>query len=385
MAWLAGFGNGKRFGITIDSDLIDGALTNFPIYIHVHATAGIGARDLTELFDDLSVDTNRLKIAVTTSDGETQCYVEIAHYDWSGESMGLHIKVPSVLAAVDTVLYLYWDPTASDNTTYVGDTGDAVAQNVWDANYEAVWHLAAQGDGTEDEFLDSTDSVLHGECTEGAGTYPTYGTAGPMGVSQSFDSGDIINCGKITSYGAKTIECLIQVDLTYQMAIDTGAASSGYHGSGIGTYSAEEFRANSARGNVGNLRFDVRGGSTTMVDATWRHGVLTWDGTTDADKAITYLNGAEEDTGTAASTETEAGTNPSTSIGGYYYDGAYYPVFDGQLSEIRFSDTDRSPEWIKATYHTLFDTLITYGAAEAVDGVMGGFGMQFGQNIYGAD
>jgi hypothetical protein len=39
--------------------------------------------------------------------------------------------------------------------------------------------------------------------------------------------------------------------------------------------------------------------------------------------------------------------------------------FDGKMDEVRISDTDRSDEWIKATYYSLTDDLIYYGSEES--------------------
>jgi hypothetical protein len=47
-----------------------------------------------------------------------------------------------------------------------------------------------------------------------------------------------------------------------------------------------------------------------------------------------------------------------------------YP-FDGKIDEVRFSGTPRTAAWLKATKHSLWDNLLTYGAEEVgeVEGV----------------
>ena len=49
---------------------------------------------------------------------------------------------------------------------------------------------------------------------------------------------------------------------------------------------------------------------------------------------------------------------------GKYTDDDYY--FNGLIDEVRISDTARSPAWIKASYNSENDTLLTYGAMESV-------------------
>lgn len=65
-------------------------------------------------------DANRKKIAVTKSDGTTQCYVEIEKWDHASKQAWLWVKVPSIRISVDTDLYLYYDKDHADNTDYVG-------------------------------------------------------------------------------------------------------------------------------------------------------------------------------------------------------------------------------------------------------------------------
>jgi hypothetical protein len=95
--------------------------------------------------DDVLVQTHASvkaqKIAVTTSDGITQCPVEIEYWDQYTKQAFLWTKLPIVYNEQDTVFYLYYDKTQLDNTNYVGYTDSAPAQNVWDSNYKFVGHM----------------------------------------------------------------------------------------------------------------------------------------------------------------------------------------------------------------------------------------------------
>ena len=106
-AWLDGWG--KRVKLTIDDGLT--ALTDFPVTIHISSSSGTNNKDLSFVFDELLSDVNRLKIAVTGSDGTTQYYVEIEDWDTVSEDAWLHVKVP----LHPETLYLYYDVTQDDN------------------------------------------------------------------------------------------------------------------------------------------------------------------------------------------------------------------------------------------------------------------------------
>ncbi len=152
MGTLSGFA--KRIELTLDSDKIDAALSGFPVPIHI--TASCFFDELDAGGENGSYD-NRKKIAVTLSDGTTQCYVEIDYWGDYYESAWLHVLAPSVSNTVDPKLYLYYGASASDNDSYVGDTDDAVVYNIYDSYFKAVWHMSQVG--TSKVTLDSTSNA----------------------------------------------------------------------------------------------------------------------------------------------------------------------------------------------------------------------------------
>ena len=84
-------------------------LSGFPVLVYLSVSSGIGSTDVSAVFDELTSDANRKKIAITTSDGTTQCYVEIERWDDANEKAWLWVKVPSVASGAETDLYLYYD------------------------------------------------------------------------------------------------------------------------------------------------------------------------------------------------------------------------------------------------------------------------------------
>ena len=135
----------KRMQLTIDNSKINEDLINFPVLIHLSDSSGITSVDVTSVFDELTTSGTGKKIAVYTTSGtqDVQCYTEIENWvTTSGnEESWLWVKVPTISSGVAAHLYLYYDKDVSDNTSYIGDTGETPARNVWDNNFKAVYHL----------------------------------------------------------------------------------------------------------------------------------------------------------------------------------------------------------------------------------------------------
>jgi len=71
--------NGPQVPITIASTDIPETLPDFPVLMHLSGSSGKTGEDMTDIFSKLG--NNAQKIAVTTSDGLTQCSVEIERWD----------------------------------------------------------------------------------------------------------------------------------------------------------------------------------------------------------------------------------------------------------------------------------------------------------------
>ena len=133
----------NRIKLAIDHTKIDGDLTDFPVRVHLSNASGSTLGDVSPVFDELGSDANRKKIAVTTADGVTQCFVEIENWDSVNREADLWVKVPNVSSTEDTVLYLYYDSTHADNDTqlptdvvddFTGNDGDPPNIALWNQN-----------------------------------------------------------------------------------------------------------------------------------------------------------------------------------------------------------------------------------------------------------
>ena len=144
-------------------------------------SSGENNDDVSFIFDEIG--SNNKKIAVTTSDGQTECYVEIEEWNSGNEQAWLWVKVPSMSSATDSDLYLYYDTTHEDNIVYVGDPNSTPAENVWDNNFKLVTHMKDDPDisSIHDSTLNDNDG------TKESANNPIQ-TDGIIGKAQDFSS-----------------------------------------------------------------------------------------------------------------------------------------------------------------------------------------------------
>ena len=107
----------KRIKVTADNTVIDSNLSHFPTTIKLGTSVGKTSADVSCVFDELTSDDNRKKIAVTKADGTTQLYVEIDQWDDASEEAVLHCGIDgdTLASGADTDYYLYYDSEHADN------------------------------------------------------------------------------------------------------------------------------------------------------------------------------------------------------------------------------------------------------------------------------
>jgi len=350
--WLPGWD--KRIKLTVDSGDIDGALSDFPVLVYLSAASGIGDVDVSAVFDELTEDGNRKKIAITTSDGITECYVEIEKWDDANEKAWLWVKVPSVASGSDTVLYLYYDKDHADNDDYVGDTNSTPAKNVWDANFKAVYHMA---DGADNAHIyDSTGNNNDG--TKKAANEPVEAD-GQIGKAQTFDGTNQIDCDGDASLHSITGD--LTLEAVVKKTADSGDTTI------IGTrYGRNDWTSPYnlyVMGPANTPRFWMGKGDGVLTAASsvgvvideWTYVASTIEG----DDMIIQVNLAE--TGNETFTGNRQ-TGLKLTLGAY--DIAAGRPFIGIIDEVRISDTFRTLAWRKATKKSLWDSLLAFGSEE---------------------
>lgn len=301
--------------------------------------------EISALYTEGNSTINNKKLMITTMDN-VPCYVEIENWDWYNKEAYLWTKVPTVYSGSDTTLYLYYDSTQLDNDNYVGDTGDAAAQNVWDDNFVGVWHFNSPNVISAGSIMDSSRNVYHG-------------TSSNMGLSNFVDAKigkgidiesdeciDLPTSAIITGANNRTLEVIVKYDSTggaEESVIFMGNKSSQ---AGFGV----SFQTD------GNLRFlfylddeDIPYGA---YFGDHHYLVYTYDGSVGRG----YID-------TICKTTNTATINTGTSyfqIGSLA--GTYY--LDGGIDEVRLSNIVRSDAWIKTTYYSNWNSFITFGAVE---------------------
>lgn len=348
MAWLGTWA--FRVKVSIDADQVDDALSDFPFMIHLSASAGQGADDLTPIFDELGA--NSLKIAVTTDDEVTQCYVEVEKWDDTGEDAILWVKAPSVASGSDTDFYLYYDALQADNTTYVGTLGSAVGQNVWDASFDLVSHMANDPSGGTDAVKDSSDSN-HGTS---AGTMTTGDlVAGKAGNCLEFDGTDDYvvydkdGSGFPSGNEVWTIEALCYFD----RVTSPGNDDVFLVGAGVGgTKQAIGWGVRDGYFRIIHYSYDWTSVANQLSVDTWYSYAVVYDQA----NANFYVNGVLIEQAARSSLNVSA---TDWYVGTLSYQAG--PYFQGKICEVRVSSVTRNAAWLKATHYSQWDDLIYFG------------------------
>lgn len=298
---------------------------------------------------------NKKSIAITDYTGTNQLTAEIERWNVTTGSANLWTKMPAVASGTDTKIYLYYDKDQPDNDVWVDETGTAVAANVWTNNYISVWHMNTDINTT------IKDSAINYPATPTSMDVTNYIDT-PTGPGLSFSSGDYLTPSVIDIINKDvTIEVLFKLqnfastsqfiftsqtdppapeDYTYQTSISTFVASN------------QKFYAGSppvtASGTIAI--------STDIVDeGEWIHWVSTFPM---GSYTKLYRDGYLDGTATSVNYHRNYAHN-ETYIGARLdAQGNDYLLSD--IGILTLSSGIRSSAWVKASYFSVSDNLITY-------------------------
>ncbi len=154
------------------ADVGANSLTDFPVYINL---AGLDAN--TEFFTDVQADG---KDIVVTDCGTETLRRELVNFDKGGKTGQLWFKAPQLNGTGE----------ASDSEFCVafgyGSSYEGNSTDVWSNDYVAVWHFEESGDGTADEYMDSSPFGNHGTGGGGTMTVPFLTASGKLGGAQDY-------------------------------------------------------------------------------------------------------------------------------------------------------------------------------------------------------
>lgn len=335
-----------------------GPLTNFPV--------------LVKLSDGGNIDYGKTKaggadIRFVDDDDATELAYEIEDWnDASGDSW-IWVKVPTIDDNDIDYIYMYYgNPAATD---------DQNPAAVWNP-FVMVQHMKDDPDTshTQDSTLNNNDG------TKKAANEPIE-VDGWIAKGQDFDGTD--DCIKVSNDASHApANVTLSIWVNFDVDETNTAIISRLEGDAYGLY--ERYGEGPIYGygiqffvRVAGTYYGAYTGTSTdpMKDITignWHHFAGTYDG----DIVRIYLDGVEK--------------TPNTSPSGDIYYGTTYPdlllgadpsgtspssctmCFDGQLDEVRISDTARSDEWIMAQYFSMTDDYIIYGAEKARPLAVGG-------------
>ena len=400
--WLSGWSN--RVQLTINHTYVTSALSNFPVLIHLSSSSGTNAANVSAIFTSLG--SNSRKIAVTGADGVSQYYIEIDTWNSSTKQAVLYAKVPNVSSSADTVLYLYYDNSHADNSGYVGPTGSAAAQNVWDSNFVAVYHMSQSLTGATGEVKDSTSKQHNGTGLKaGSGSYPTL-VSGQDGSALQFDGtskapgGGYVRIPDSDDFSQPTTGYLMisfwmkptanfyeQVSGEHYTRIFGKQASGGvewaarlYSTASTDGLAFYVYNLSGALGSGCNLNapsYEPSVGKWTYVTymlTPYNSGSGLDRGWLGAPPDVPWTNGGSTSQSAGGGFIKRAVTYSSMSvtpgngsspviIGGAYESASGF--YTGAFDEIRFSNSGRSEAWITASFYSDRDGLIRYGTPES--------------------
>jgi hypothetical protein len=306
---------------------------------------------------------------------QEQLFCEIENWDQANKSAQLWVKVPRVLSNQPTDLFLYYDKEQEDNTYYIGDTSSTPAQNVWDDNFVAVYHMAQDPSGTAPQILNSAGIINYGT---------SYGSMtsddlvnGLVGNGIKFDgSDDYFNCGYSSDVD---ITDTLTLEVMFEPTITLGSASTNrvFINRQNHPTSGEDSYAFFINGD-GELQLGSYGGNIQSTINTWDAGVWYYVAGTYKSTGLTgdlFVNGIAEVLSTD-NYDTMNGSNNNLLIG---YGNDTGTFISATIQEVRISNIARSSNWIKATNYTLKDNLTTIQKADIYN--ITGYVKELGQPV----
>jgi hypothetical protein len=328
----------KRMKITFDNSDQGENLTNFPVLIKLN-NSRINYANTQNSGED---------IRFLDDDGSTEPPYEIELWNESGESF-VWVNVPQIDGSSTTdFIYMYYNNSAASDGQNVTGT--------WINDYGGVWHMnELDGQSVNDSTSNNNDGI------EQISSPGTQNASGKIAGADYLDgSDDYINLTDIFDFPDPA-------DFTLATWLKPGTINTSDQRTFISKW-----------GGIGNrnYRFEIETdktvtllglgilkGTTVLDNDTWYHVAVTISQS--GDEARLYVNGVEEDSNLSMTDALSDNTAPLNF--GQRSDGSQ--IFNGTMDEVRFSNTNRSADWINASYKSQNDVFNTYGAEEPLPSI----------------
>jgi len=328
-----------RKDITIDNTKIDANLSYFPVLVKLTSSNIDFTHFLHSTNDGYDI---RFTDSINGS-GDANGNVldfERERFDKSGEVAEIWVEIPSISSSSPTTFYMFYGNTDCANGENVNGTWD-VGGSPTDY-YREVFHLHE----TSGTHYDSTSSGYTGATV---GTVYQDRTGEIDGVDEFVGPSESrlsLSDGTLTANSPFTIEVWFYIKTLQDLWI--GVVTKGRDVDpdwvGLGLNDLNQICSYWDYKNGSNMYGSV------LSDGRWYYAATTYDGT---DRYL-YLDDSQE--AGPRSGDTYPGNIPENTRVGDDSNGNY---LDGFIDEVRFSDVARSAAWLKASYHSGNDSLLT--------------------------
>lgn len=351
--WLPDFA--YRRSITISNTFVASNLTDFPLLVAFANDASIGSHIL-----DL---TNYNDVRFTAADGTTLLKYEKEYMAISsGSATGRYwVKVPTITSSVSTVIYMYYGSSCHT------DASDK--SNVWDANYNCVWHL---GEGTGTVTADSKNNMLG--TFMGGSVAPTWTPSGKVGNALSFGGGGYI---AISGGSPPSGNALYTMEAWGRITVTTGNRGMVGYGNYGNLNQVNALRSAPECASPGIVNYwwsnDVYACAFGLTVNTWYHFAGRYDGSL----RQLFVNGNFQ---TADAPGVHNFGTANFEIGRTNFT----EYWSGILDEIRISSIARSNDWVAFEYQNMnqANNCLTFGTESAATLYSGPPSIYFNGNTY---
>lgn len=326
-----------RIPVTVPTGRVASDLTDFPLLVSVTDPVIVANAQL---------DGSDLRF--TAADGSTELAHELDSIDIAAGVVNAWVTVPTLTSAVDTTVYLYFG------------AGDAPARedpdNVWGADFEAVWHLDRDPSGAAPQLDDAT-VVNHDGLSIGSMSTADL-VVGRVGDGIEFDGGDDALLGDrldLSPFGAITVSAEVRLGA---FGTDTKIFSNADLTSRVVDLDVDAAGAVTARLGLDSGEVVATTAAATISLSTWHHIAARWDG---IDLEV-VVDGVTE-----ASIAAPGSIGPRPQLPVVIGNSAAQDRgLDGIVDEVRIERAARSNDWLAATFdnHDAPATFTSVGTVE---------------------
>jgi len=269
------------------------------------------------------------------------------------------VRIPYLLTSKDTSITLYYGNSTMDSRQ--NPTG------IWDVNTLGVWHLSEEGNGSPDEYKDSSKYSNHGQGGEGNSSFIPTRTSGKIGFAQDFNNldgeYDLIDCGNNSVFDITGNQITLQAWIKHNITPQAHYYGIMNHKGWYDGYSLwiEQLSL--------KLAFNLPGDSyrivtdTDITTNTWHHVVATYNGS----YMSVYIDGVQDPNTLAKTNNIE----PSSSEKDFWIghgdqpkDKIWSGEYEGQIDEVRISTFALSADWIATEYANQNDPSSFYSVGD---------------------